>query len=95
MPVPADVDPGEAWLVLRPEVIVVEPSDDGAGGMRGAVQDLSFRGTGHTYRIVVAGLAAPLKAEVAATGGHHPLGSEVSVRWDPAACRVLPRSGDD
>jgi ABC-type Fe3+/spermidine/putrescine transport system ATPase subunit len=94
VPVPADVDPGDAWLVLRPEVVRVEPPD-GMGGVQGVVQDVSFRGTGHTYRIAVPGLAEPLKAEVAASGDHHVLGSEVSVGWDPAACRILPRSGDD
>ena len=36
----------------------------GAGGLRGVVQDLSFRGTGHSYRVAVEGVGGPLKAEV-------------------------------
>jgi spermidine/putrescine transport system ATP-binding protein len=94
VPVPADVDAGEAWVVLRPEVVRIEPPAS-TEGVPGIVQDVSFRGSGHTYRISVRGLPEPLKAEVAASGDYYALGSEVSVRWDAAACRVLPRSGDD
>jgi len=83
---------GQAWLVLRPEVVRVS-GVDGGDALRGTVQDVSFRGTGHTYRIGVPGLAEPLKAEVPGPGTHHPLGEEVAVGWDPVACRLLPRPG--
>jgi ABC-type Fe3+/spermidine/putrescine transport system ATPase subunit len=88
---PTDIR-GPAWLVLRPEVIVVRPSGD--GGLGGVVRDLSFRGTGHSYRVAVPGLDAPVKAEVSG-GDAHDLGTEVELTWDPAACRLLPRSGDE
>ena len=94
LPVSANGTSGAAWLVLRPEVVRVEPLD-GEGGVRGVVQDVSFRGTGHSYRIAVPGLAEPLKAAVPGATGHHSLGTEVSIRWDPASCRVLPRSDGD
>ncbi|HSL10994.1 MAG TPA: ABC transporter ATP-binding protein [Actinomycetota bacterium] len=94
VPVTASGTAGAAWLVLRPEVVRVEPVD-GGDGVRGVVHDVSFRGTGHSYRIAVPGLAEPLKAEVPGVTDHHALGTDVSVRWDPAASRVLPRSGGD
>ena len=79
---------GPAWLVLRPEVIVWSPGS--AGPLVGTVADVAFRGTGFTYRVEVAGLADPLKAEVA---GGVPLevGATVSLQIDPASCLLLPR----
>jgi spermidine/putrescine transport system ATP-binding protein len=94
VPVLSGATTGDAWLVLRPEVVRIEEVD-GADNLRGIVQDVSFRGTGHSYRIAVSGLADPLKAEVPGVSEHHPLGTEVAVSWDPASCRVLPRTGAD
>ena len=93
VPVPPTPTVGEVWLVLRPEVVRVT-GVDGRDALRGVVQDVSFRGTGHSYRIAVPGLVEPLKAEVQGTAEHHPLGREVGVSWDPVACRLLPRSSD-
>jgi ABC-type Fe3+/spermidine/putrescine transport system ATPase subunit len=93
VPVRQPTPGGDAWLVLRPEVVRVTRVA-GSDALRGTVQDVSFRGTGHTYRIAVPGLAEPLKAEVPGGGTHHPLGDEVAIGWDPADCRLLPRSGD-
>jgi ABC-type Fe3+/spermidine/putrescine transport system ATPase subunit len=86
---PASDVSGPAWLVLRPEVVGVSaPTDDRA--LRGVVRDLSFRGTGHSYRVAVEGLDDPVKAEVSG-GSVMDLGSTVDLTWAPEACRVLPR----
>ena len=79
---------GPAWLVLRPEVVGVVPGPEGP--LVGTVVDVAFRGTGFTYRVVVAGLADPVKAEVAG-GSPLAVGSTVSLRIDPASCLLLPR----
>jgi ABC-type Fe3+/spermidine/putrescine transport system ATPase subunit len=83
---------GPAWLVLRPEVVSVQPAS-GDDALRGVIRDLSFRGTGHTYRVAVAGLQEPMKAEVSG-GPTLELGTEVSLTWDPEACRLLARDDD-
>jgi ABC-type Fe3+/spermidine/putrescine transport system ATPase subunit len=83
---------GAAWLVLRPEVVDVHPAD-GTDSLRGVIRDLSFRGTGHTYRVVVQGLDEPLKAEVSG-GPTLALGTEVSLTWDADACRLLTRDDE-
>ncbi len=92
IPVDADGIEGPAWLVLRPEVISVDPpgEDD---RVRGVVRDLSFRGTGFTYRVDVDGLDEPLKAEVS-SGEAHPVGAEVALSWAADASRSLPRLQD-
>ena len=90
---PASDVMGPAWLVLRPEVVGVSvPSDDRA--LRGVVRDLSFRGTGHSYRVVVDGVRDPVKAEVSGGSGID-LGATVDLTWDPEACRLLPRDLDE
>jgi len=84
---------GPAWLVLRPEVVSVgAPSGDGS--LRGVVQDLSFRGTGHSYRVAVEKVPEPVKAEVSG-GTAFDLGADVELTWEPAACRLLPRDPGD
>jgi ABC-type Fe3+/spermidine/putrescine transport system ATPase subunit len=84
---------GAAWLVLRPEVVHVrQPSGDGS--LRGVVQDLSFRGTGHSYRVAVEDVPEPLKAEVSG-GEAFDLGATVELTWEPEACRLLPREPGD
>ena len=83
---------GDAWLVLRPEVVRLG-APDGAG-LRGTVRDLAFRGSGFGYRLEIAGLAETLKAEVPAEAGRpHELGSDVVVEFDPDSCVLLPRAG--
>jgi ABC-type Fe3+/spermidine/putrescine transport system ATPase subunit len=79
---------GPAWLVLRPEVVGVVPGSHGP--LVGTVADVAFRGTGFTYRVEVAGLADPVKAEIA---GGTPLavGAIVSLQVDPVNCLLLPR----
>jgi ABC-type Fe3+/spermidine/putrescine transport system ATPase subunit len=80
---------GPAWLVLRPEVVGVGPRS-GADALQGTVLDLSFRGTGHSYRVAVDGVAEPVKAEV--SGGEAlDLGATVELTWRADACRLLPR----
>jgi len=94
VPVRSDgIPPGPAWLVLRPEVVRLSPPAD-EPGLRGVVRDVSFRGTGHSYRIEVPGLHDPVKAEMR-EGGPFALNDEVALGWDPAACRLLPRSADE
>ncbi len=89
------VEEGPAWLVLRPEGIRLHSNDaeDGADQdqrLRGVVLDHAFRGTGHSYRVEVAGLVEPIKCEM---GGREPfeLGDDVAVSWDQDACVLLPR----
>ncbi len=88
------VGTGPAWLVLRPEVVRLEaPSAGDGAALRGTVHDLAFRGSGYTYRVSVAGLNEPVKAEVAAgSAAAFELGSEVDLIWDPASCGLLPRT---
>jgi ABC-type Fe3+/spermidine/putrescine transport system ATPase subunit len=88
----ADVT-GPAWLVLRPEVVRVGPPS-GDGSLRGVVQDLSFRGTGHSYRVAVDDMSEPVKAEVSG-GVAFDLGAGVELTWEPEACRLLPRDPGD
>jgi ABC-type Fe3+/spermidine/putrescine transport system ATPase subunit len=84
---------GPAWLVLRPEVVRVGPPS-GDGSLRGVVQDLSFRGTGHSYRVAVDDMSEPVKAEVSG-GVAFDLGAGVELTWEPEACRLLPRDPGD
>jgi ABC-type Fe3+/spermidine/putrescine transport system ATPase subunit len=80
---------GPAWLVVRPEVVRFSPD----GALRGIVRDGAFRGTGFSYQLEVPGVEDPVKAEVAAEAGAGllPLGEEVGLGWDPAACVLLER----
>ena len=92
VPCQPELPTGDAWLVLRPEVVRLG-GPDGAG-LRGTVRDLAFRGSGFGYRLEIAGLAETLKAEVPAEAGRpHELGSDVSVGFDPDSCVLLPRAG--
>ena len=88
-PAPSVDISGPAWLVLRPEVVRVRPPS-GDGSLRGVVQDLSFRGTGHSYRVTVEDVPEPLKAEVSG-GEAFAIGATVELTWEPEACRLLPR----
>jgi ABC-type Fe3+/spermidine/putrescine transport system ATPase subunit len=84
---------GPAWLVLRPEVVRLgrRGAKDGSG-IDGVIRDLAFRGAGYSYRVEVAGLVEPVKAEMPAeVESPLELGSEVSVTWDLDACGLLPR----
>jgi spermidine/putrescine ABC transporter ATP-binding subunit len=84
---------GPAWLVLRPEVIRLDPLERADGApLRGVVRDVAYRGTGFTYRVELEGLRELVKAEMPAEGGApHELGSRVALTWDPASCGLLPR----
>jgi spermidine/putrescine ABC transporter ATP-binding subunit len=90
---PAGVSPGPAWLVLRPEVVRLEPPA-GGGLLRGTVQDVAFRGAGYSYRVGVSGLDELVKAEMpAAHGAPFEIGDAVAVAWQPADCRLLQGGG--
>ena len=92
VPCQPELPTGDAWLVLRPEVVRLGAAD--GAGLRGTVRDLAFRGSGFGYRLEIAGLAETLKAEVPAEAGRpHELGSDVVVRFDPDSCVLLPRAG--
>jgi ABC-type Fe3+/spermidine/putrescine transport system ATPase subunit len=92
VPCEAELPRGNAWLVLRPEVVRLGGAD--GVGLRGIVRDLAFRGSGFGYRIEVPGLPDALKAEVPSEAGRpHELGSDVSVEFDPDSCVLLPRAG--
>ncbi len=98
-PCPDDGAPpsaGEAWLVVRQEDMRIVPAGagDDAGGLRGTVRDVGFRGSGYSYVVVVGGLAEEVKVEAPANGSApHAPGAEVTVSWDSAAARLLPRDG--
>ena len=81
---------GPVWLVLRPEVVGVTPGADGP--FVGTVGDVAFRGAGFAYRIDVAGLAEPVKAEVSG-GAPIAVGTPVTLRIDPGSCLLLPGEG--
>ena len=88
-----EVSTGEAWLVLRPEVVRLSAGSN--GGLRGTVLDAAFRGTGFSYRVEVAGLVEPMKAEMAAEhGGPFVVGDDVSVVWESSSCRLISREQD-
>jgi ABC-type Fe3+/spermidine/putrescine transport system ATPase subunit len=89
LPVDADGTSGPAWLVLHPEVVRLGEVA-GAPSLRGVVLDHSFRGSGHSYRVVVPGLDDPVKAEVSG-GRAFDIDAEVDLTWEPDACRILPR----
>jgi ABC-type Fe3+/spermidine/putrescine transport system ATPase subunit len=92
VPCEAELPTGEAWLVLRPEVVRLGAPD--GSGLRGTVRDLAFRGSGFGYRIEIPGLPETLKAEMPAeAAGPHELGSDVTVRFDSDSCVLLPRAG--
>jgi ABC-type Fe3+/spermidine/putrescine transport system ATPase subunit len=94
MPAVSDgIGQGAAWLVLRPDVVRLSAPASGTG-LRGVVRDVSFRGTGHTYRVEVEGLPDPVKAEMR-EGGTFELEDEVELGWDPAASPLLPREADE
>jgi ABC-type Fe3+/spermidine/putrescine transport system ATPase subunit len=91
VPCEPGVAAGEAWLVLRPEVVRVTEGD--GSGLSGTVRDLAFHGSGFRYRVEVPGLPETLKAEMPAdAGGPRELGSRVGLRFDADACVLLPRA---
>jgi ABC-type Fe3+/spermidine/putrescine transport system ATPase subunit len=89
----ADAVEGPAWLVLRPEVIAVRAPGPGAA-VNGIVRDVSFRGTGSTYRVAVPGLEDAIKAEVS-SGQVFPIGAEVTLSWDSGSDVTLRRSSEE
>ena len=86
----ADAVEGPAWLVLRPEIISVRDPASGAA-IKGTVRDVSFRGTGFSYRVAVPGIEEPIKAEVSG-GPVFPIGAEVALSWESGADVTLHRS---
>lgn len=86
-----EVGAGPAWLVLRPEVVRLSSARN--GGLRGVVLDSAFRGTGFSYRVLIDGLAEPMKAEIAAEhGAPFSVGDDVSVMWESSSCRLMPHT---
>jgi len=85
------LEPGPAWLVLRPEVIRLTPSTSAApSALLGRVMDISFRGTGNTYRVAVEGISAEIKVELAGANVCQ-LGDTVALTWSADAPSVLKR----
>jgi spermidine/putrescine transport system ATP-binding protein len=84
----------EAWLLLRPETLSLEPAADAEerplASLRGRVVDVSFLGATVHYRIAVSD--RELLASRALEHGR-PLGEgeEVLVSWDPADALALTR----
>ena len=80
---------GPHWLVVRPEdVRFGRPG----GALEATVTDAAFRGSALTYRAECAALNSTIKAEVPDELGTVPVGSLVSVTWNPQRARLLPRS---
>ena len=92
VPVASDAPTGPAWLILRPENVLVEAGEPGDRALAAIVRDVAYRGTAFSYQLEVPGLEEPIKAEVPATP-EHPLeiGSRVAVRWADEAAILLPR----
>ena len=92
VPVGAEAPAGPAWLVLRPENVLVKAGDPGERAMAATVRDVAYRGTAFSYRLEVAGIEDLVQAEVPATP-EHPLeiGSSVAVSWAGEAAILLPR----
>jgi ABC-type Fe3+/spermidine/putrescine transport system ATPase subunit len=88
-----DAVEGPAWLVLRPEVITVRAPGPGAA-IKGTVRDVSFRGTGSSYRVAVPGIEEPIKAEMS-SGPVFPIGAEVALSWDSGSDVTLRRSSEE
>ncbi len=87
------VEPGPAWLVLRPEAVRVNGAVTANGSpdsLPGVVRDAAYRGTGFSYRIELSALDMFVKAETRGAVGHE-VEQPVSVDWDPDACWLLPR----
>ena len=90
---PHSPEVGPAWLVLRPEAIVLSEAAPRELGIPGIVRDFAYRGSGYAYRIAVAGLGEMLKAEVPAVeSGPFAIGARVDLAWDMSACLFLRRS---
>jgi ABC-type Fe3+/spermidine/putrescine transport system ATPase subunit len=90
-PVRDSIEPGPAWLMLRPQAVRLVPSEtNGQGGPQGIVADLAYRGTTYTYTVAIDEMAEPLMAEIA-VGAHEPIevGDRVEVRWEPGAARLV------
>ncbi len=91
------VDPGPAWLVLRPEAVRVSgafTANGSADALPGVVRDAAYRGTGFSYRIELSALDVFIKAETRGAVGHE-VEQPVSVDWDPDACWLLPREEEE
>jgi ABC-type Fe3+/spermidine/putrescine transport system ATPase subunit len=88
----AEAPIGPAWLVLRPENVVIETGTRSEQALAGVVRDVAYRGTAFSYELEVPGLEQPIKAEVPATP-EHPLaiGSDVAVLWSGETAILLPR----
>ena len=88
------IDPGPAWLVLRPEVIHLERAQSSEStALLGSVTDISFRGTGNTYRVAVDGIREEIKVELAGEN-QCDLGDTVALTWSEEAPSVLRRDDE-
>ena len=85
--------PGSAWLVVRPEAILVERlvDDRRDGPLHGVVRDVAFRGTGFSCRIELPALGIELKAEGPGAAAPFEVGDAVAVDWHTDAGWLLPR----
>ena len=92
VPVVPEAPAGSAWLVLRPENVLVAAGEPGDRALAAVVRDVAYRGTAFSYRLEVAGIEDLIKAEVPATP-EHPLeiGSSVALSWAGEAAILLPR----
>ena len=80
---------GDAWLVLRPQIVRLTKAS--GGPLSGVVHDVAFRGSAYSYRIDVDGLPEPVKAEIPCEAGPaFEVGTAVDITWTPEATYVLP-----
>jgi ABC-type Fe3+/spermidine/putrescine transport system ATPase subunit len=88
LPPAQSVSNGNAWLVLRPQVVRL--SEPRGGPLTGVVRDLAFRGSSDSYRIDVDGLPDPVKAEVPCEAGPaFEVGTPVDIAWAPDSTYLL------
>jgi spermidine/putrescine ABC transporter ATP-binding subunit len=86
-----------AWLVLRPEAVLVEREAGRreAGTLRGVVRDIAFRGTGFSCRIDLPALDVQVKAESPGAVAPFDVGDAVVVDWRTDAGWLLPRDAGE
>jgi len=81
-----DAKPGPATLAVRPENIAL-----GAPGERlsGTVADIAYHGLDRVLHVQTAAAATPMQVRVPASGAAWRIGDALSLKIDPAKCRLF------
>jgi len=87
---PGDPHAGTYTVVLRPELVTLQPQSEPGPGLAGVIGDLAYRGSVVSYEIDIEGLDRPLRAELAAAlAADMNVGDAVRATWRGADCLVL------